>query len=353
VKEGILHETYINRCLDLARLGLGNTAPNPLVGSIIVHVDKIIGEGFHRQYGGPHAEVNAVDSVADKSLLSSSTLYVNLEPCSHTGKTPPCTDMIIKAGLPMVAIGTIDPNPLVSGNGIRKLEQAGIKVIYNILPDKCLVLNRRFFTFHVHRRPYIILKWARTADGFIDILRENPGMLQPTWISNDISRLLVHKWRAEEKAILVGTNTALLDNPRLSVREWPGNSPLRIVIDRELRLPKHLNLFDHSQPTLVFNGVTDSQQDKIQYVRLNFKGSVLGQMLNYLYAAGIQSLFVEGGKRLIESFLDEDLWDEARVFIGKKQFGSGIPSPVIRKVKPDEYKIREDLLLVYRNNSGI
>jgi diaminohydroxyphosphoribosylaminopyrimidine deaminase/5-amino-6-(5-phosphoribosylamino)uracil reductase len=353
VKEGIPHESYINRCLDLARLGSGDTAPNPMVGSVIVYNGRIIGEGLHRQYGGPHAEVNSINSVVDQSLLSDSTLYVNLEPCSHTGKTPPCSDLIIQKGIPRVIIGTVDPNPVVSGNGIRILEKAGIKIISNILPEKCRELNKRFFTYHLQKRPYIILKWAKTTDGFIDILREKPELSQPNWISNDISRMVVHKWRAEEQAILIGTNTALFDNPRLNVREWPGNSPLRIVIDRNLRLPSSLNLFDQTQSTLVFNESQDYQQGKIRYVRLDFNGRILQQMLDYLYNIAIQSVFVEGGKRLIESFLNEDLWDEARVFIGKKQFGSGVTSPVVPAVEPDECLIREDLLLVYRHQSDL
>jgi diaminohydroxyphosphoribosylaminopyrimidine deaminase/5-amino-6-(5-phosphoribosylamino)uracil reductase len=249
----ILKETYINRCLELALPGLGNTAPNPMVGSVIVHGWHIIGEGFHHRFGGPHAEVNAVNSVKDKTLLRNSVLYVNLEPCSHSGKTPPCAEMIIEAGIPEVVIGTADPNPIVSGNGIKKLEHAGIRVTTGILEKQCIALNRRFITFHSRKRPYIILKWAQTSDGFIDVLRENQGISRPTWISNEISRKLVHKWRSEEQAILVGTQTAILDNPQLNVREWTGNSPIRMVIDRQLKLSKKLNLFNNSSTTIVFN----------------------------------------------------------------------------------------------------
>jgi diaminohydroxyphosphoribosylaminopyrimidine deaminase/5-amino-6-(5-phosphoribosylamino)uracil reductase len=353
VKEDIQHETYINRCLDLARLASGETAPNPLVGSVIVHAGRIIGEGLHCKFGRPHAEVNAINSVRDQSLLNDSTLYVNLEPCSHTGKTPPCSDLIIQNGIPRVVVGTVDPNPVVSGKGIRTLKKAGIKVICNILPEKCRELNKRFFTYHLQKRPYIILKWAKTTDGFIDLVRQNPELPQHNWISNNISRMIVHQWRAEEQAILIGTNTALFDNPRLNVREWPGNSPLRLVIDRNLRLPDNLNLFDQTLSTLVFNAVKDCQQGKIRYVKLDFKESILHQLLNYLYNIEIQSVFVEGGKRLIESFLNEDLWDEARVFTGKKQFGLGVSSPVIPAVEPDEYLIREDLLQVYRHHTDL
>jgi len=348
-KESTLHETYISRCLDLARLGLGHTAPNPLVGSVIVREGRIIGEGYHQQYGGPHAEVNAVNEVRDKKLLTDSVLYVNLEPCSHTGKTPPCADMIIQAGIPEVVIGTSDPNPLVSGKGIKKLEQNGVKVTCNVLSRECRELNNRFFTFHTRRRPYIVLKWARTSDGFIDMLRDKDSLSQPVWISNEISRMLVHKWRTEEQAILVGTRTALMDNPRLNAREWPGKSPVRMVIDRELKLPKYLNLFDNSQKTLVFNGQKSFTGGETHYIRLDFAGSVLEQLLSYLYKTGIQSVFVEGGRKLINSFIEEDCWDEARVLVGPKQFGAGIPSPEILTVKPLSYPIREDLLLVYHN----
>jgi len=339
---------YMQRCLDLAALGLGNTAPNPLVGSVIVYNGHIIGEGFHRVFGGPHAEVNAVQAVTDKSLLSRSVLYVNLEPCSHSGKTPPCANMILEAGITGVVIGTTDPNPLVSGNGVRMLEKAGVKVTSGVLQQECLALNRRFFTFHNHKRPYVILKWAQTLDGFIDVLRDIPGVQQPTWISNEISRMLVHKWRSEEQSILVGTQTALLDNPRLNVREWPGNSPLRMVIDRTLRLPKTLHLFDNSSPTLVFNALKDSLEDQTRYVRLDFNGHFLEHLLNDLYSRGIQSVLVEGGRKLLDSLIQEGLWDEARVFVGHKRFENGIPAPLIREVAPEEYRIREDRLFFYR-----
>lgn len=346
---GVSQETYMQRCLDLAGLGLGHTAPNPLVGSVIVHDDRIIGEGFHHVYGGPHAEVNAVDAVADKSLLPGSTLYVNLEPCSHSGKTPPCADMIIRTGIPEVIIGTSDPNPLVSGNGIRKLEQAGVKVTTGMLQDQCRDLNKRFFTYHTKKRPLVILKWAQTSDGFMDVLRENAGVPEPNWISNEISRILVHKWRSEEQSILVGTRTALLDNPRLNVRQWSGNSPVRMVLDRNLRLPATLNLFDNSMPTLVFNALKESAEGLTQYVRLDFAGSVLGELLRYLYDKGLQSVFVEGGRKLLSSFLDENLWDEARVFIGPGKFGAGISAPVIGHITPTKHRIREDVVFFYNN----
>ena len=247
-----LRETYMKRCLDLAMLGLGDTAPNPMVGAVIVHNDTIIGEGFHEKFGSSHAEINALNSVTDRTLLKDSALYVNLEPCSHTGKTPPCADSIIEYGIPEVVTGMADPNPLVAGKGLRKLMDAGVKVINGVLGDQCFELNRRFVTFHVRKRPYIILKWAQTSDNFIDVLRDQPDIQQPTWISNEISRMVVHKWRSEEQAILVGTRTAQMDNPRLNVREWPGKSPVRLVIDRNLKLPKSLNLFDNRSPDPCF-----------------------------------------------------------------------------------------------------
>ncbi|HEX2396175.1 MAG TPA: bifunctional diaminohydroxyphosphoribosylaminopyrimidine deaminase/5-amino-6-(5-phosphoribosylamino)uracil reductase RibD [Bacteroidales bacterium] len=345
-----LQETYMKRCIDLARSGLGNTAPNPLVGSVIVYNNKIIGEGFHEVFGGPHAEVNAINSVEDKSLLRNSVLYVNLEPCSHTGKTPPCADTIINHGIPEVVIGTTDPNPLVSGNGIKKLKNAGVFVTVKVLEKQCLDLNKRFITYHLCQRPYIILKWAQTCDGFIDVNRDGTENLQPTWISNDISRMLVHKWRSEEQAILIGTHTAAMDNPRLNVREWEGRSPIRMIIDRNLTLKHNLHIFDNTSPTIIFNAVKEHEEGQTKYVRLDFNDHFLKNLLDYLYDTGVQSVFVEGGRMLLESLIKENLWDEARVFEGLKKFGSGIPAPVMPdECKPEKYCIREDVLKIYKN----
>ncbi|MBN1143083.1 MAG: bifunctional diaminohydroxyphosphoribosylaminopyrimidine deaminase/5-amino-6-(5-phosphoribosylamino)uracil reductase RibD [Bacteroidales bacterium] len=341
----------MNRCLDLAAQGLGHTAPNPLVGSVVVCNNRIIGEGYHRQIGGPHAEVNAVNSVKDKNLLGKSVLYVNLEPCSHTGRTPPCADMIIRAGIPEVVIGTVDPNPLVSGKGIAMLEQAGVSVVKGVLEKECINLNRRFFGFHMHNRPYVVLKWAQSADGFIDVIRKKNTPAQPTWISNEISRMLVHKWRSEEQSIMVGTRTAELDNPRLNVREWPGKSPIRVVIDRNLSLPKDLHVFDNTNRTLVFNTLRDCNEGLTTFVKIDFSHHMLNQALNYMYNHEIQSVFVEGGRMLIDSFIQEGLWDEARVFKGKILFGGGVGAPVIPFVNPEEIHIREDALMLYRNDN--
>lgn len=347
----IQHKLYMRRCLDLAVEGLGHTAPNPLVGSVIVYNNQIIGEGYHRQIGGSHAEVNAVNGVKDRSLLGKSVLYVNLEPCSHTGRTPPCADMIIRSGIPEVVVGTSDPNPLVSGRGIAMLKKAGIKVVTGVLEKDCQDLNRRFFTFHKRRRPFVVLKWAQSADGFIDVFRERNATTQPTWISNEISRMLVHKWRSEEQSIMVGTRTAAVDNPRLNVREWPGKSPIRVVIDRNLSLPKDLHVFDNTSRTLVFNALRDYQEGLTSYARIDYSKSLLNQALGYMYDHEIQSVFVEGGRKLIDSFIQEGLWDEARVFTGKILFGGGVGAPVIPSVKPEEIYIREDLLMLYRNDN--
>lgn len=342
-------EVYIKRCIELASEGLGRVAPNPLVGSVIVHKGRIIGEGYHRRYGGPHAEVNAISSVDDKSLLRESVLYVNLEPCSHTGKTPPCADLIIDMGIPEVIIGTVDPNPIVSGRGIARLVSAGVRVRTGILEEECRFLNRRFFTWHLRKRPYIILKWAKSQDGLIDMIR-NPGRpSKPVWISNQVSKMLVHKWRAEEQGILVGTNTALLDNPRLNTREWKGNDPVRMVIDKKLRLPVTLHLMDNTQKTLIFNELTNKAEGNIRYVRINFGPGCTDELLQVIYKENIQSVIVEGGKMLLELFIGPGIWDEARIFTGDKIFHKGVKSPVIEGVKPNEYRIMDDLLQVYYN----
>lgn len=343
-----LHEQYMTRCLDLAGLGIRDTAPNPMVGAVVVHNNRIIGEGYHRQYGGPHAEVNALNAVADKSVLKSSILYVNLEPCSHFGKTPPCADLIVSSGIPEVVIGTTDPNPLVAGKGIEKLEKAGVKVTLGVLAGECIDLNKRFLTAHILKRPYVVLKWARTSDGFIDVIRQATNPVEPTWISNDISRMLVHKWRSQEQAILTGTRTALMDNPRLNVREWPGKWPLRLVIDRQLKLPQYLHVFDNQSDTLVFNAVTEKQEGRTRYVKIGFD-NLVPDMLGYLAGNGIQSVLVEGGRALLESFVQAGLWDEAFVFTGPRKFGTGVPGPEMPALNTETCYIRQDVLTHYRN----
>jgi diaminohydroxyphosphoribosylaminopyrimidine deaminase/5-amino-6-(5-phosphoribosylamino)uracil reductase len=293
--------------------------------------------------------VNAIHDVKDPSLLKQSTLYVNLEPCSHTGKTPPCADLIIRSGIPEVVVGIADPNPLVAGKGLQKLKEAGIKVTANVLAEPCAELNKRFITYHTRHRPYIIIKWAETLDGFIDVVRGDPEIQEPTWISNEISRMLVHKWRSEEQSIMVGTRTVIMDNPHLNVREWPGKSPMRLVIDRNLRLPHNMHVLDDQHPTVIFNEVKQEAGEFTQYIKIDFDHDFLPQVMHHLYEAGIQSLLVEGGRFLIESLISEDLWDEIRVFKGSKLFGKGLPAPIIPSVKPETYFIRKDVLMIYRN----
>ncbi len=344
-------EKFMHRCLELAAKGLGTTYPNPLVGSVIVLNGKIIGEGYHKKAGGPHAEVNAINSVKDKSLLSESTLYVNLEPCTHIGKTPPCSDLIIHHKIPRIVIGTQDPNPLVSGKGIERLRKNGCEVLTDIVPMECYHLNRRFFTFYTKQRPYIIIKWAETKDGFIDIIRSKETPVQPNWISNDLSRMLVHKWRSEEQAVMVGTDTALWDNPILNVREWHGESPVRIVPDRTLRLPDSLHLFDGNIPTLVFTEKMKPAKKNLEYITIDFKDHPEQRIFHKLFELEIQSILVEGGRKLIESLFHNNLWDECRIFIGDKSFGVGIPSPDINGSLTDSITVNEDHLLIYNRQT--
>ena len=331
-------EKYIRRCIELASNGLCNAAPNPMVGAVIVHNGKIIGEGYHARCGEGHAEVNAIRSVKDESLLKESTIYVSLEPCSHYGKTPPCADLIISKGIPRVVVGCIDPFSQVSGRGIRKLRDAGIDVTVGVLEDECKNLIRRFVTFNTQKRPYITLKWAESADGFIDINRENGS---PVVLSTLITSMYVHKQRAEHKAILVGRKTALLDNPSLTTRNWYGANPLRLVIDRTLSLPSNLRLFDHTTPTLVFTEKEKPGKENLEYITLDFSKDILPQILTVLYERKIQSLLVEGGTTLLQSFIDSCLWDEMFVEHSEKVLGEGMESPVIPKGTVMETEMRD------------
>ena len=321
-------EKYIRRCIELASNGLCNAAPNPMVGAVIVHNGKIIGEGYHARCGEGHAEVNAIRSVKDESLLKESTIYVSLEPCSHYGKTPPCADLIISKGIPRVVVGCIDPFSQVSGRGIQKLRNAGIDVTVGVLEDECKNLIRRFVTFNTRKRPYITLKWAESADGFIDINRENGS---PVVLSTPITSMYVHKQRAEHKAILVGRRTALLDNPSLTTRNWYGANPLRLVLDRTLTLPSDLKLFDHSTPTIVFTAEKKENEENLEYITIDFSTDILPQILTVLYERKIQSLMVEGGTTMLQSFIDSGLWDEIFVEHSAKVLGEGVKSPVIPK----------------------
>ncbi len=338
------------RAIELAKLGMGQVAPNPMVGCVIVHEGLIIGEGYHRKYGSAHAEVNAIRSVRNPELLCHSTIYVTLEPCSHFGKTPPCADLIVETKIPVVVIGSPDPNEKVSGSGIRKLQEAGCKVVTGVLEEECLRMNRRFMTYHLKKRPYIILKWAQTEDGYVDRAREAAEYGQPTWITNDLSRMAVHKMRSDEAAILVGTKTALKDNPSLTVREWCGNHPLRMVLDRRGILPESTRLLDQSTETLVFTETDMESKSNLEYVRIHFDGNMLYGINSMLHVRGIQSLLVEGGKSLLESYMREGLWDEARVYIGNARFGSGIKAPETDWILDREEALDDSLMRIYYRN---
>ena len=318
-------EKYIARCIQLAKNGLCNAAPNPMVGAVIVHNDTIIGEGYHIRCGEAHAEVNAVRSVKDESLLKESTIYVSLEPCSHHGKTPPCADLIINKGIPRVVVGCQDPFSLVAGLGIAKLREAGIEVKVGVLEEECRQLIRRFVTFNTLRRPFITLKWAESADGFIDLHRTEG---HPYIFSSPLSSMLVHKRRAEHSAILVGRRTALLDNPSLTTRNWFGKNPVRMVIDKDLTLPKHLALFDGSVRTLVFTQREDtSNRPNVEHIRLDFKIDILPQIMEVLYKEKLQSLMVEGGSILLQSFIDAECWDEAYIEQSDAHLKDGVKAP--------------------------
>lgn len=337
------------RCIELAKLGAGNTAPNPMVGCVVVHNGKIIGEGYHQKHGEAHAEVNAINSVKNPGLLKESTLYVTLEPCSHFGLTPPCSDLIIEKEISKVVIGTIDPYAKVAGNGIRKLEKAGVNVTVGILENECRELNKRFFTFHEKKRPYIILKWAQTLDGFIDIERSEKDFGEPTWITGSLALRLVHKIRSEEDAILVGRNTVEKDNPSLSVRHWTGKNPARLVTDKHLKLSESLNLFDQSEQTLVFNATKDEVDNNVSWIKIDYNQDSISQIISELYQRNIQSVIVEGGKQLLESFIKNNLWDEAHLFVGNKFFHNGIKAPQLKGEIISSESLDNDQLVVFSN----
>lgn len=343
-------EKYIRRCIELAKNGLGTTYPNPMVGSVIVYEDKIIGEGWHKKSGEPHAEVIAINSVKDKSLLKKSTIYVSLEPCSHFGKTPPCCDLIIKNEIPNVVIGTVDPNVKVAGNGIKKLIEAGANVTVGVLEAECKELNKRFFIFHEKKRPFVILKWAESQDGFIAPTKNLRNEQKPFWITNEFSRQLVHKWRSEEQAILVGTQTIIYDNPKLDVRDWTGNNPIRIVLDQNNRIPKDSYIYDNHIKTIIFSqfAITPIGENTTFEV-IDFKQNLAQQILKELYKHQIQSVIIEGGRQTLQTFIDENLWDEARLFIGNKAFENGTKSPIIALGKIEKHSIGNDELLISRN----
>ncbi|MDX5479157.1 MAG: bifunctional diaminohydroxyphosphoribosylaminopyrimidine deaminase/5-amino-6-(5-phosphoribosylamino)uracil reductase RibD [Cyclobacteriaceae bacterium] len=335
------HQKFMLRALELAELGRGATSPNPMVGCVIVHEGKVIGEGYHEIYGGPHAEPNAIQSVQNKNLLPESTVYVTLEPCAHWGKTPPCANLLVEKQVKKVVVGALDSNPLVGGKGIQILRDAGIEVVTGILSDKIRNQNRRFFTYIEKKRPYILLKWAQTEDGFI--AREN---YDSKWISSQYSRQLVHKWRSEEDAIMVGTLTAQYDNPKLNVRDWEGKNPVRVVIDRKLLLNPDLYLFDQSQATFCYNQIQEKTEGSLQHVKME-DGFDIEAVLSDLYHKKIQSILVEGGAQLLKKFIEKELWDEARFFTGNIAFGQGITAPKLTGVLQKEINIMGDKLQVF------
>lgn len=369
------HEKHIQRCLQLAKNGIGTTRPNPSVGAVIVCKDKIIGEGYTSVYGGNHAEVNAINSVVNKELLKEATIYVTLEPCAHFGKTPPCADLIVKHKIPNVVIGCVDTNSLVAGKGIERLEKAGINVVVGVLEAECKQHHKRFFTVQNKKRPYIILKWAETSDGFVAPFRhyeqsevtsksikrlpQQKNLLRndakPVWISNEYSKQFVHKWRSEEHAILVGTNTVIADNPSLTVRSWSGNNPIRIVLDKNLRISENATVFDEKVKTIVLFDKQENirhceQGEAIFYEHLDFSSRVAEQICDVLQKHNIQSVIIEGGTQTLQTFINANLWDEAKVFTGKTTFKSGVVAPVLKGSLEKEENIEGDVLKTYIND---
>lgn len=350
----------MQRCLQLAKLGLGRTAPNPMVGSVLVYNNRVIGEGYHEEYGKAHAEVNCIQSVPeeDKQLIKDATLYVSLEPCAHFGKTPPCTDLIIENKISKVVVGCRDPFPKVNGKGIEKLKASGIEVELGMLENECRELNKRFFTFHTNHRPYIILKWAQSLNN--KIANDDRSRV---FITNDYSNRLVHQWRSQEMAIMVGTNTALYDDPELTTRLWPGEHPVRVVVDKDLKLPPGLKLFNGVSPAIVFNlhkhtlpfekvSATDLREMGLSYYRITEEDRLVPQILNALYFMNIQSVIIEGGAQLLQSFIDEDAWDEARVIANEElTIASGIAAPELKnqRLVQQERLLSDNLKFYIRN----
>ncbi len=343
-------EQYMRRCLELAALGAGRVAPNPMVGAVLVHEGRIIGEGYHMQYGGPHAEVNAVRSVQpeDQHLVPESVIYVTLEPCAHHGKTPPCADLIINQGIKKVVIGCRDPFAEVDGKGIAKLKAAGVEVVLGVLEPESRRLNKRFFTFHEQKRPYIILKWAESADGYMGKTGEN------VLISGEEARRWTHRLRSEENAIMAGTGTVMTDNPALNTRYWPGKDPVRILIDRHHRVPETHRVFDGSQPTLVFSYTEGKPIGDLQWLVLEPGADELQEILNHLYQQKILSVIVEGGKELLTAFLEQDLWDEAYVIrSGSRTLQQGITAPqLVNAVKYDAQPFGADTVEAWHHSNN-
>ena len=336
--------------MQIAKNGIGTTRPNPSVGAVIVYQNKIIGEGFTSPHGENHAEVNAINAVENKSLLKEATIFVTLEPCSHFGKTPPCADLIVKHQLKQVVIGCLDSNSLVAGKGVSHLENAGINVIVGVLETECRMHHKRFFTVQENKRPYIILKWAETKDGFVAPIAKNE--IKPIFISNTYSQQLVHKLRSAEHAILVGTKTVLADNPKLNIRSWSGENPIRVVLDNTLRIPKNSNILDGSVKTIVITAAKDKNivsSKNLIFEEIDFSKNIAKQVCEVLSKYQIQSLIVEGGTQTLQTFIDEKLWDEAMVFVGNTSFVKGVKSPIITKEFKEEF-IESDVLKRYTND---
>lgn len=339
------HEVYMQRCLDLAHLGSSWVAPNPMVGCVIVKDGLIIGEGYHQRYGETHAEVNAIAAVQDKEKLVGATVYVNLEPCSHHGKTPPCADLLVQSNVAEVIIGCRDSNKLVAGKGIEKLTRAGISVTEGILEDACRALNKRFFNFHEKGRPYVILKWAQTKDGYLDRLRaENEKGVH--WISCEETKALVHKWRSQEHGILVGKHTAMNDNPSLTVRDFSGRNPIRILIDSQLQVQENINLYSADAPTIIFNRIKDEKKDNIEWVKI--KETSTKAILEELHKRQITSIMVEGGSRTLQYFIIDNVWDEAYVIVGDVHFNEGVKAPILNRVPTRSHSFGSDTIYYYK-----
>ena len=347
-----LHEVYMHRCIALARLGAGFVAPNPMVGAVLVYENRIIGEGWHKQYGGPHAEVNCLQNVAeaDRHLIPISTLYVSLEPCAHFGKTPPCTNLILENKIKKVVVGCRDPFEAVNGKGIEQLRKSGVEVIVPVLEEACTKLNKRFFNFHLLKRPYVVLKWAQTADGFM--ATESSERLL---ITHPNTNRIVHQWRAEEAAILVGTNTAAKDDPSLNNRYWYGHQPMRMVIDRQLQLSDGLKLLNDGNPVIVFNQIKEGEDNQIRYVKLTAEKSWVSQILAYCYEHKLQSILVEGGASLLQSFLEENAWDEIRTITNNAlTVGEGLKTPGIKELTPNEFiRMGNDEIRFYHKDQSL
>ena len=340
-----MEEFYMQKCLKLALKGIGHVAPNPMVGCVIVYKGKIIGKGYHNKFGSHHAEVNAINSVGNKNLLNKSTLYVNLEPCTHFGKTPPCTNLIIKNKIPKVVIGCIDSFSEVSGKGIKQMQNKGIKVVVGVLKEESRELNKRFFTFHEKIRPYIILKWAESKDRFIAPINQQ----EPFWMTSDKAKRLVHKWRSQEDAILVGRITAEKDNPSLTVRKTKGENPIRILIDKDLKLSNDLSLFNSEAKTIIFNAIKSEYTCTNQFIEIKFK-HLINNILEELHKQNIQSVIIEGGSKTLQSFISTNLWDQARVLTADKELKNGVKAPIIEGKILSEEKIDTDFLKIIVND---